>query len=413
MESSSEGFNSSLLRDMTSKKALEYGWLIIENRTLGKNISFDLNFKLENFDNEHKIEINFKDSIFPQNINVLIGSNGTGKSQTLIYLIDELLGLGTTQQLNKIPVFNQIVVIAYSPFENFLVSLKDTKINIKSVYKYFGFRDENEEFHQKLPFVNSIDSIISIINEDSEKDFFVDRPNKFETFITVIKKAIDFDYIGFEIEEVSSTFQTFSENSIIDNKYYVIKSKDDFLNELNINQNKIIKEQGIIFYKNDKILTLSSGQQIFAHLISSIISSIREDTILLIDEPELYLHPNLEVELIELLKDLLDIYNSYAIIATHSSIVAREVSKDYITVLKKHDNKVEITRPPFETFGGDIERINSYVFFDKDIEKPYEKWLQKLVNDAGSYEEAIEKHKNKLNEESLIFMYGMSITNAI
>ena len=412
MESKSDGFNSSLIRDMTSKKALEYGWLIVENRTLGKNVAFELNFQLENFVNEHNIEINFKDSIFPQNINVLIGSNGTGKSQTLTYLINELLGLGTTQQLKKIPVFNQIVVIAYSPFEDFLVSLKNTKIKIKSVYKYFGFRDEDEVFHQKLPFINSVDSIISIIKEDDEKDFFIDRPNKFETFINVIKKAIDFDFIGFEIEKVSSSFQPLNDNIIIDDIYYIIKDKNDFLTDLSTNQDKILKECGIVFCKNNKVINLSSGQQIFAHLISSIISSIREDTILLIDEPELYLHPNLEVELIELLKELLDIYKSYAIIATHSSIVAREVSKDYITVLKKRNNEILISKPPFETFGGDIEKINSYVFFDKDIEKPYEKWLQKLVNKAGGSNKAIEEYKSQLNEESLIFMYGMSVTNA-
>jgi len=120
----------------------------------------------------------------------------------------------------------------------------------------------------------------------------------------------------------------------------------------------------------------------------------------------------MEIELIEMLKEILRSYKSYAIIATPSNVFVREVARDYITVFKRVNNTMQISKPPFETFGGDIERINSYVFFDKDIEKPFEKWLQKLVNAAGGAEKAIEKYKNELNEESIILMYGMKDENA-
>lgn len=408
----SEGFSNSLLRDMTARSAFEQGWLILENQTQEKDLAFNLEFELDNFSNRHKIEINFKKSIFPSNINVLIGSNGTGKSQTLTHLVDELLGIGDTRQLEKIPNFNQIIMIAYSPFENFRTTLENINIRVKSVYKYFGFRNETGAFTERLPFVNSINSLLSMLQDDVEKDYVLGRPNKFDKFVEVIGEAIEFDYIALPIKEIPSDFIAWHTNEIIDSKYYVIKDKDDFVDELNMYENNFRKEEGLVFVKDNRILNLSSGQQIFVQLISSIISSIREDTILLIDEPELYLHPNLEVELIELLKELLDIYTSCAIIATHSSVVAREVPQDYITVLKKVNKKIKISRPPFETFGGDIERINSYVFFDKDIEKPFEKWLQKLVNDAGSAKKAIKKYGDQLNEESIILMYGMKVENA-
>jgi ABC-type multidrug transport system ATPase subunit len=412
----SEGFKVSLLRDMTARNSFEQGWLALEEKTrlLQKEISFFLEFHLDSFLNYHKIEINFKKSIFPNNINILIGSNGTGKSQTLSYLIDSLLGIGNSIQLKKIPSFNQIVVIAYSPFESFRTTLKDVDINVKSVYKYFGFRDEEKNFDEKLPSANSVNSLLSMLQDDLDLDFLLDRPNKYDTFMKVIGEAIDFDYIGLAIKEEFPDLEPYDYNEIIDSKYYVIKDKNQFVNEIDEYQKYFKKKKGLVFVKNDKVINLSSGQEIFAQLISSIIGSIREDTILLIDEPELYLHPNLEVELIDLLKELLYIYKSYAIIATHSSIVAREVPQDYITVLKlkEEEKKIKISRPPFETFGGDIERINSYVFFDKDIEKPFEKWLQKLVNDAGGAKEAIKQYKNELNEESIILMYGMKVDNA-
>ncbi len=409
----SEGFKVSLLRDMTARNAFENGWSIIEDeiKTLQKD-SFSLEFQLDSFTNIHKVEINFKESIFPNNINVLIGSNGTGKSQTLAYLIDSLLGIGDSIQLKKIPSFNQIVVIALSPFENFRTTLNDVSINVKSVYRYFGFKDENKSFDENLPSRNSVDSILSMLQDDLELDFLLDRPNKHDTFMKVIGKAIDFDNIGFAIKEEFPDLEPYDLNEIIDSKYYMIVDKNQLLNEIENYEEYFIKDEGILFIKNDKIINLSSGQKIFAQLISSIIGSIREDTILLIDEPELYLHPNLEVELIDLLKELLKIYKSYAIIATHSAIVAREIPQKYITVLKRKKNEIKIYRPPFETFGGDIERINSYVFFDKDIKKPFEKWLQKLVNKEGSAKKAIKKYGDQLNEESIILMYGMKVENA-
>lgn len=184
------------------------------------------------------------------------------------------------------------------------------------------------------------------------------------------------------------------------------------MNEVHIYDEKIKLESGIVFFKDNKVIDLSSGQQIFSHLISNILGSIREDTILLIDEPELYLHPNLEVELIGMLKELLDTYSSYAVIATHSSIVVREVARDYISVLKRIENTIHISKPPFETFGGDMEKINSYVFFDNDKIKPHEQWLKKLADQEANIEVAIEKYKSVLNEESLILMYGMGKDNA-
>lgn len=405
-----EGFRSSLLREMTSRKAYENGWNIIQNEAIEKDLSFKIHFKLDNYSNEHEIEINLEKGIFPNNLNVLIGSNGTGKSQTITYLIDELLGIGKSQQLDSLPVFNQIVNIAYSPFEDFKLSLTNEKTNIKSSYKYFGFRSQDNIFNTIQPNIDSTNSILNMLDEDNEKDYITTRTNKFDTFMRVLRKAIDFDFISFKINIEKPLIDT--EFNYEDNVYAKIE-REPIVEHLREYKEEVIRENGISFFKNEKILPLSSGQQIFVQLISNIIGSIRKDTLILIDEPELYLHPNLEVELIELLKELLNTFESYSVIATHSAIITREVPKDYITILKKREGShdISITRPPFETIGANLERINSYVFFDNTIKKPYEDWLQKLVNENGSAEEVISKYKSELNEESLILLHGMEPNN--
>lgn len=406
----SDGFNSSLLREMTSRKTFENGWSVIQDEITEKDLSFNLYFQLDNYSNSHEIEINLKKDIFPNNINVLIGSNGTGKSQAISYLIDELLNIGKSQQLEELPVFNQIVNIAYSPFENFKLSLDKEKTNIKSAYKYFGFRSKENVFNIVQPNIDSSNSILNMILEDDKKDYIRTRINKFDTFMKVLRRAIDFDFISFKINLDAPTIET---EFIYEKNVYARIERNPLVEFINEYDEEILKQSGIQFFKNDKLLPLSSGQQIFVQLISNIIGSIRKDTLILLDEPELYLHPNLEVALIDLLKELLDVFQSYAIIATHSATITREVPKNYITILKKQKatNTITITRPPFETIGANLERINSYVFFDNTIKKPYEDWLQKLVNKSGSAKEVINKYKYELNEESLILLHGMEPNN--
>ncbi|OCL99588.1 iron-dicitrate transporter ATP-binding subunit [Aliarcobacter thereius] len=403
-----EGFNLSLLRDMTNKKAYENGWNIIKNDNTEKNLSFKINFKLSNYNNYHEIEINLKKSIFPSNINILIGSNGTGKSQTISHLIKQLLNIDTMQQLEKLPVFSQIVLIAYSPYEEFITHIDSKRFSNIKPYLYFGFRDKNNIFDLQLPNRVSSNCILGILEEDKNKEY-LKRLNKFDNFLKVINKAIDFDYMAFEI----NTDQFYEENEIkYNDKIYAKINKSSFFDNYNSYLKEIIFENGLFFFKNDTLLKLSSGQSIFVQMISNIVASIREDTIILLDEPELYLHPNLEVELLELLKELLDDFKSYAIVSTHSAIIAREVSKDYISILKNSNNTIFISRPPFETIGANLERINSYVFFDKDIKKPYQDWLQSLVNKYGSADKVLEQYEKKLNEESIILLYGMKQRNA-
>lgn len=406
-----EGFRDSLLRDMTSKSSLESGWLLIENRIINKDEIFKLEFKLDNFSNSHKIDINFKESIFPSNINVLIGANGTGKSQALKYFTEQLLGIKNVKQKTKLPVFNQIVLIAYSPFESYMTSLEDVeKIRVKSSYKYFGFRTEKGVFKKEQPAIDTVEGLFKLIVEDDEKDFLDDQINKYDALIKILKKAITFKNIGLVVNENIGNL-TSVKNVVVDS-VYIIKDEEELLADLPLLKKNVDKSRGIVFLKNNSKVYLSSGQQIFSYLITCAVSAIRKDTILLIDEPEVYLHPNLEVDLMNLLKELLEEFRSYAIIATHSLILAREVSKNCTIIFKTKDARIDCINPPFETFGGDMEKINSYVFFDNKVKKPYESWLQGLVNEEKGAEKAIKKYMDSLNEESLILMNGMSVTNA-
>src|SRR5690606_10922397 len=141
---------------------------------------------------------------------------------------------------------------------------------------------------------------------------------------------------------------------------------------------------GVTFFRDGNIVQLSSGQKLFSFIVINILGAIRRDSLILIDEPELFLHPTLEIQFIDMLKAILDRFNSKALLATHSLVTVREVPTDCVHVLVRTKDGLSIRTPPFQTFGGDMQRISSYVFGDHDASKPFERWIKDQLEELGS-----------------------------
>ncbi|WP_164584517.1 AAA family ATPase, partial [Pseudomonas viridiflava] len=66
---------------------------------------------------------------------------------------------------------------------------------------------------------------------------------------------------------------------------------------------------------------LSAGQRLALNCVFHILSKIDRRTLILFDEPELHLHPQLLTGLLNTLSEILESQDSFAIIATHSPLV--------------------------------------------------------------------------------------------
>ena len=168
-----------------------------------------------------------------------------------------------------------------------------------------------------------------------------------------------------------------------------------------------VAESGVAFFKDQRPIELSSGQRLFAYVVTNLLGVIRRNSLVLVDEPELFLHPTLEIQFVEMLKDILASFNSKALLATHSEVVVREVPADCVHVLARTDDGLVISHPPFQTFGGDIQRISSYVFGDNAVSKPFERWLREKLNEYDSADALIEALSDSLNEELIIQIKAM------
>ena len=333
--SSWKGFSGSFMRGSAASAILKKGFQIALGRYIPeKTFDITLNELGDTFD-DLCLKFDTNREIGKSNINLLIGKNGVGKSHALKKLSEIITGVIDTK--TKHPYFHKLIMIAFSPFESFYTkseifkklstrySVNEETNNRKSEsrkrlhvneYSYIGFKNENGEHDLNHPIKLSIDSLIKVIDYDDENSWWEEQ-SRFKILKDTLSLCIDFDSVFIS----NNDNQEFEVTSTLDTKSL---------------KNKLNYSNGIIFKKDGNVLPLSSGQQIYSYMIPAIIAELEEESLLVLDEPELYLHPELEVGLMNMLQHILKETKSYSIIATHSAILAREVESKAITILRKH-----------------------------------------------------------------------------
>jgi hypothetical protein len=410
-------FTDSLLRDTGSNKAYQDGWRLF----LGEESQIrDFQLNILSHDNKKKtIPFKFESNLLPYDINVLIGSNGIGKSYCLKSLVEYWLktGIGHKEILDESghkpfdvrPNINNLILISYSPFEEFNLTAtkKEVDVSDESGYRYFGFRQMRENgsigISRDLPKIDASNSLIDAIFEDEKfkgEDWWI---NKFDAAELALKNALKFDYLAIktDMNKADDILKSFSEAINgetyikLDSKLAAIYDKDELKSICQLHD-------GIQFIKDGAIKNLSSGQRLFSYIVINVVGAIREHSLVVIDEPELFLHPTLEIEFISLLKTVLKPFKSKAILATHSVSVVREVPSNCVHIFRDEGQGLEIVAPPFETFGGGVQRISSYVFGDKSVSKPFDAWLKEQINSKSDSEVLIEKLGEEVNEQLIM-----------
>ena len=404
-------FSSSVLRESGAIKAYQDGWRIFDG-SINEIHDFELNILTPEM-TPRKLPFRFQSSILPYDINVLIGPNGVGKSYCIKSLVEYWLktGIGEPKYLkqlehipfNRPPNISKLILVSYSPFEEFTLDLKTVKLQEKRAYKYFGFRFQKEKGHiginRNLPSLNSAESIVKAVYDDLKFDFMTNRVKKLPIVSTALMNAFAFDTMALEVSHsVLLGMLPFLLKNINGKKYLPLSpgiakhiTEDQLISACNL-------EAGVVFIKDEQQCLLSSGQRLFTYIVINVVGELRENSLVVIDEPELFLHPTLEVEFISLLKTVLEPFKSKAILATHSLSVVREVPSKCVHILRDEGYGLDIVSPPFETFGGDMQRISSYVFGDKSVTKPFEDLLVAQVR-KHSPERLIELLGDEINEE--------------
>ncbi|MDO6505548.1 AAA family ATPase [Colwellia sp. 4_MG-2023] len=335
-----------------------------------------LTFKLDGFTNEHFIDFKFDNaSIIPKRINVLIGKNGLGKSQTLQKFCRAALErpepistklFDTISNIQR-PMINRIIA---------LVTPGETNTTFPGEYA-----KSQRLFYRRIDLnarSSSQRNLGSLLSQIFRSKNTIRETLRCEIFKSVISKAFD----------IKSVYLKVSDDYYLPIQHCTyLDGNGDQVVRLSAAFTKVNKP--LIKIKDD-YHELSSGQLTFFKFALQCCLYIENGTLILLDEPETHLHPNFIGEFVEMLDFLLEKTGSVAIVATHSAYFVREVSGEQVHVFKESDNgHISILKPRLKTFGADIDSISQFVF-NEDIENRLtDKIYQKVKGQSFEQVEAL------------------------
>lgn len=145
-------------------------------------------------------------------------------------------------------------------------------------------------------------------------------------------------------------------------------------NELQNNINEIFKEINLeikfsglnknkeIFFTNSSgkkfsIAELSTGEMTLLTKVLYLYLSEIKNQVILIDEPEMSLHPNWQNSILELYDIFAQKNNNQIIIATHSPHIISGAKSSYIRILELSNSKINVIDDYNQSYGLEVSRI--------------------------------------------------------
>lgn len=153
---------------------------------------------------------------------------------------------------------------------------------------------------------------------------------------------------------------------------------------------------------------LSSGHRIALLIVTRLIETVTEKTLVLVDEPETHLHPPLLSALIRTLTDLLTDRNGMAVMATHSPVVLQEIPASCVYKMRRYGNVLTAERPERETYGENLGELTHEAFGLEVTATGYHATLTELVQQDLSYEEIVAQFTS-LGSEARAILRAMTV----
>lgn len=358
-----EGFTTSLLRSSAAAALyvpLSKSPADTVSEAFMKEPYFEASINLLGADKPHNITFSFqKNGDLPNRIFVLVGKNGVGKTQILARLAFLISGGGQSISIGKEAAykgdkitskgfFKNVMAFSFSAFDDFEIP-SETE-DSRTSYRYWGLRGEKNK-------LLTTDKLTSRIY-GAVRDLPPDRKEIFEKYLQHIAPRLN-------LSDITGR-----------------------------GAKRIIKER------------TSAGQRMMLATLTGLVSFLKDRSILLFDEPETHLHPSMLANLMSVINGLLDDFNSYAIISTHSPIVLQQVPSTYVRVIRRIENTPDIGELSIETFGENFTEISQAVFDVSDYERDYKDIFIDLLKEHSA-EDILNMFNNRLGISARALLHSL------
>ncbi len=325
----------------------------------------------------------------PERVAVLTGRNGSGKSTLLARLARVLHASQADRQLAELRTlgaieppgigFSRIITVAYSAFDTFQlpgINEAEKRQIVKDVrsgtgrYIFAGLRDIARELEEQLSGSEKGTSL-----DSADDPFEIDRQH-----FTYLKSADQLaDEYARSIEQIFAASRAPLLRRVL-NTLLADPSFADFA------------DLDVFFAAEHRasFMRWSTGHKIVLHAVAALVSNTQRKSIILLDEPESHLHPPLLAAFMHAVRIILEDQDAFAVIATHSPVVAQETLGRHVSVVNRVGDGVTISAPRIETYGESIGEITNELFGLTADATDYHATLRAMVA-AGLDLEAIDQ----------------------
>ncbi|MBN2825222.1 MAG: AAA family ATPase [Campylobacterales bacterium] len=282
---------------------------------------------IENYKMFRDFKIDFLDSNNqPLDIVVLAGVNGSGKT-TLLECLS--MNLEIKQDITTRSVGDSIINIEiYKSYSSYLAQFNDEDfIKEFSLERNYPSTEEWEQIIHLPVYQNNIQDLKETIRQKYiDRAFEIDKPSKaleeLQTFISDIFQGLD---LSFNLAS-------------IDYNKNIVLFKDNNGNEFDIEE-------------------LSTGEKTLLSKVLYLYFKDYKDKVILIDEPELSLHPSWQNRVLKIYENFAALNNCQIIIATHSPHIIRSAENESLRILHKNsEGQIEVIKG-LKAHGRDINSV--------------------------------------------------------
>ena len=321
------------------------------------------NLHIKEFKGLRDISINFEKNDKPLDLVVLAGSNGSGKTRVLESILKYFQDHLNYKQNNI-----EAGIFYEEKEKNCISNVQDFFYRLES----FSYCEANDPLREKhIEIKNKLDILPKVIYVPTEINF-----QKMNTASTTLVQEYNFINIVNTnlIKDIPSYIATKMISAMLKNKNEKVgdvqKKVFNEINEIFENLSIDVKVEDISQDgRNITLFTNSSGDEFDINELSSgekqlflrtlAIKMLNpENSIILIDEPELSLHPKWQQRIVDVYRKIGK--NNQIIIATHSPHILGSVRKENIMLLDKDDDGKIVVRTGdelYDSYGQPTERI--------------------------------------------------------
>lgn len=346
------------------------------------------------------------------NINLIVGENGVGKTSllrlvakifsgrlnkksdvNLIYKIDgkNIITIDNHTKLKSINLLPSCVIVSsYSVKESFDVvdlykngipyyyigpaetvisdkkSIQINSINRKVLHRILISFYGKERYHNaKMAAVKYLMNFINyqgLPTIEVNESIFENSLNYEQQFVNFVSVLKPFLFNKNKIRPKSITHNLLVNLLKFDRKYNIIKDIHFMKNGISVS-----------------LSSMSSGELTMFNRFFPLITLMKDDAVVLIDEPETHLHPRWIREYIYTLYKMFADYNAHIILASHSPMIVSDVPKECVVGLIKREQVVMQYNIEDNTFGGEPSDILEDVFHLRDYKGKFTEEMKNFI----------------------------------